>query len=212
MSRYDRLISQLYSDPADAALAKRFVAQFEHEPMMDGRLEALLREAARPNADVAGGSMTPDQAWSYLRDFAQQIGTPPHVMTAFDGWLDTTAAELAAETPPETEQPADPALAQPAAKPAPPAPAPAAAALPATGGPTRAQLQEKIAAHQRDMNSAPGSEGWTRYWRGGGGADYLDALRAMESVDAAPAAPLAGGAVAPASAAAEPAQPGTGQL
>jgi hypothetical protein len=40
MSRYDRLIGQLYSDPADAALAKRFVAQFEHEPMMDGRLEA----------------------------------------------------------------------------------------------------------------------------------------------------------------------------
>jgi hypothetical protein len=148
--------------------------------------------------------MTPDQAWSYLRDFAQQIGTPPHLMAGFNTWFDATAAEIAAPSQPEAEQPADPAS---------PSPAPVAApARPATAAPTREQLQQQIAKHESDMRAPQGSPEWTSYWRGGGSRAYGEALRAMESVDAAPAAPLAGGAVAPASAAAEPAQPGTGQL
>jgi hypothetical protein len=113
--------------------------------------------------------MTPDQAWSYLRDFAQQIGTPPHLMTGFDTWFDATAAEMAATPAPEAEQPAEPAQAQPATKPPPPSPESAAApARPSPAAPTREALQQEIARWEGAMRAPEGSAEWNSYWREGG--------------------------------------------
>jgi hypothetical protein len=169
--RYDRLITKIYSDPADVAIAKKFVAAFEHEPAMDGRIEALLREAARPNSEIAGGNMTPDQAWAYLKDYAFQLGTPPHLLSTFDRWIDQTAAELPnIETveaqPAEAEKPAEPAQPprQAAAQP-PVQPQPAVHVRPAPAVPDREAAQRLIYETERAMREPQGSDGWNGYWR-----------------------------------------------
>jgi hypothetical protein len=202
-SKYTALINRLWpgdSHKQSRIIAHQWVAAFQDRPMMADRIEPLLREAARGDAMVRDGMKTQEDAQAYLLSFATEgLGTPGHLVEAMANWI----PDLDAVPPATPEQPNQvtekPAITQ--AQPTATQPPAAAPARPA--GPTRAQLQERIKAHEADMRSPEGSEGWTRYWRGGGSQDYLATLQSLETGDEAPA-----GSAAVHAPATEPAAPG----
>jgi hypothetical protein len=192
MSRYEKIITKEYPNPADAAFARSLVRRFENDPRMDGgRLEAMLREGARVNAMAGGGELTPDHARELLSGFAESIGTPPDIMASLGVWYSAVADEVGAETTraeqetPTTGEPVAGAAGAPAGQDARPSftvapvrPAPA---------PDRAALQQLIARGESAMRAEPTSDEARWYWRQGGSEQYRQAIEAMQAADAAPA-------------------------
>jgi hypothetical protein len=201
MAKYDALLNKLWpgdEGKSDRAIARSFIKKFENVPVAADRIEPLLREAARIDGQIHAGAISRDEGHDALNSFISEgLGTPPHIVNEINAWSGEITAELAAaEAPPPTE------AEQPAAEPQ----KPAAQQPPAQPAPVdRSALQQRIAAHEKDMREPQGSEGWNRYWRGGGSQDYLAALQGLEAADVAPA-PLPAIAVpAPAPVPAEPA-------
>ncbi len=187
MGKHSRLINKLWEDPGDRKLAESFAKHFDGMPGMEDRIPALLQEASKPT------EMSPQESWDYLRSFAASIGTPPTAMAAFGGWFDTTAAEVAAETPPEPEEadPEDPDIdnpplvrmseitaRQPAAAPAPPA-------RPALD---REAARDRVYQMEQAMRAEVGSPEWSSYWRNPQAQEqYRAALEVTHGIVAEPA-------------------------
>ncbi len=185
------LISKLWpDDPESQKIATGFAERFGDANFV----QPMLHEAARLDGMIRDGSISREDAQGVLTGFVE-MGAPPHIVAEVTRWSDEITAELATAEPPPAE--AGKAAAEPAKQPPTQVRPPAPAAPSPSSSPTRDQLQERIAGHERDMRSPEGSEGWTRYWRGGGSQDYLTTLQALEAADTAPPPPLAGGEAAP---------------
>src|SRR5215472_713735 len=97
-SKFDQLIDSLFTDTASRGIATDFVMRHQNEPMMEGRIEPLLREAALANQRVANGEIAPEQGRSYLSSFAAEgLGTPAHLVAAWQEWADGVGAQQAEE-------------------------------------------------------------------------------------------------------------------
>jgi hypothetical protein len=209
MSKYEKIITKLYPNPADAAIARSLIQRFSGDSRMDdGRLEAMLREGARANEMAGGGEMTPDQARELLSGFAESLGTPPDIMASLGEWWGSASDEAAAaETPPAQSSPQNPGVApvvgvdagKPAEQPASASPNPATARpAPASPAVDRAALQQEVTRWQAAMRAPEGSAEWRSYWKEGGSVAYGETLRALEALDVAPSPTPAAGAAAPA--------------
>jgi hypothetical protein len=110
-SRHDHLINSLFKTDEDRALARAFVARAETDPLLESRIDPLLREAAKTAERVDGSAMTPEQSWDYLTSFAREaLGVPEHMVTQTMEWLGglpevvaETEQELRDEMPPEAQ-------------------------------------------------------------------------------------------------------------
>jgi hypothetical protein len=204
MSKYEKLITKLYPDPTDAAIARSLVQRFSGDPRMDdGRLEAMLHEGARANEMASGGEMTPDQARDFFAGFAESIGTPPDLMVSLGQWWDSAPAEVAAEQPQpaETEKPAaepNAGVTAASADAGKPAGREASPARSAPVAPDRNAARETVEKFETAMRAPQGSELWASYWRNPQAqAEYRSAL---ETVHGLAEPPLSSGGATPASA------------
>jgi hypothetical protein len=110
-SRHDHLINTIFKTDLDRSLARAFVARAETDPMLESRIDPLLREAAKTAERVDGSAMTPEQSWDYLTSFAREaLGVPEHMVNSTMEWLGglpeaiaETEQELRDEMPPEAQ-------------------------------------------------------------------------------------------------------------
>jgi hypothetical protein len=111
-TKYDRIIDSLFTDPASRAIATDFVTRYADEPMMDGRLEALLREGVLANQRVVSGEITPEAGREYLSSFASEaLGTPAHLVASGEAWLNemaTAGGEQTEDAAPRGAEPPGP--------------------------------------------------------------------------------------------------------
>jgi hypothetical protein len=102
--KFDRVIARLWESKEDRAIARAFVEQFAAAPGMDGRVEALLHEAAATADRVAAGELSMEAGRNYLASFASDgLGVAPHVMQDLGAWFDGAGAEIAAAAQPAAE-------------------------------------------------------------------------------------------------------------
>jgi hypothetical protein len=164
LSIYDDAINSLAEE--SRAAAREFAAA-HHVAGLEDRIRATIVESANTDRLVESGQMSLEDARAHLQRIAT-LGVPADQAESIKAWFTTL--------PPEADTAAPPA--------SPPEPAPppqSAPALPA--GPTRADIEARIAAHERNMRAEPGSEPWRDYWTRGGSADCLAARQALEAAE-----------------------------
>jgi hypothetical protein len=173
---HEALISSLWDDESERESARHFARTWD-VPGMEGRVEALLRRAAANDGKVAAGEISERQARDDLAQFMQE-GAPAEMVDGIGEWFADAETEDRDDYDLTPISPAGVNAMMQAMRSPPPAPPP-----PTPTGPTRAELQDRIASHERNMRAEPGSAQWKEYWQRGGSADCLDARRALEAAD-----------------------------